>query len=125
MKAGLKTVRVHQQRPALRMPRPRLDGTVEYRTSGAASSSDTGLSGGIGPWNDALVIPNRTGPGYCSPSVYVDGVWLQQLNPGESLADVVRMEELLAVEVYEWPFGVPREYTGQQACGVILFWTGR
>ena len=73
----------------------------------------------------ATVIPNRTEPGYCSPSVYVDGVWLQQLNPGESLADVVRVDELLAVEVYEWPFGVPREYTGNQACGVILFWTGR
>lgn len=42
---------------------------------------------------------------------------------GASLADLVYKDELLGVEVYEWPFGVPRQYTGKQSCGVILFWT--
>lgn len=78
-----------------------------------------------GIWNDVLVIPNRTSRGYCSPSIYVDGRWIREenLGPGVSLADIVHKEEILAVEIYEWPFGVPRLYTGKQACGVILFWT--
>lgn len=78
-----------------------------------------------GVWDDVLVIPNRTSRGYCSPSIYVDGRWIREENiaPGVSLADIVHKEEILAVEIYEWPFGVPRLYTGQQGCGVILFWT--
>ena len=78
-----------------------------------------------GIWNDILVMPNRSGAGYCRPSIYVDGRWIREemLAPGESLADIVYKEELLGVEVYEWPFGVPRQYTGRQECGVILFWT--
>lgn len=78
-----------------------------------------------GIWNDVLVIPNRTSRGYCSPSIYVDGRWVRDENmaPGASLADVIHKEEILAVEIYEWPFGVPRLYTGKQSCGVILFWT--
>lgn len=78
-----------------------------------------------GVWDDVLVIPSRTSRGYCRPSIYVDGRWIREENmaPGASLADVIRKEEILAVEIYEWPFGIPRIYTGQQACGVILFWT--
>jgi hypothetical protein len=111
---GLKTVRVHQTRPPTLLPRNQNE---------ARPPTDPWAVDRIGPWNDVIVIPNRTGPGYCSPSVYVDGVWLSEMNPGESLADVVPKDDLLAVEVYEWPFGVPRQYTGNQACGVILFWT--
>lgn len=78
-----------------------------------------------GVWDDVLVIPNRQGRGYCRPSIYVDGRWIREemMGEGESLADVVYKEEILGVEIYEWPFGVPRLYTGQQGCGVILFWT--
>ena len=43
--------------------------------------------------------------------------------PGESVADAVPKDDLEAVEVYEWPFGVPRRYKGGESCGVILFWT--
>lgn len=78
-----------------------------------------------GIWDDIVVIPNRTSRGYCSPSIYVDGRWIREENiaPGVSLADIVQKEEILAVEIYEWPFGVPRLYVGKQECGVILFWT--
>jgi len=93
---GLKTVRVHQ----MSHDRP-------------------------GPWNDVLVIPNPAGPGYCAPSLYIDGIWVRELNPGESLADAVPKESLQAAEVYVWPFGVPWQYRGQEGCGVILFWTDR
>ncbi|MDX1646953.1 MAG: carboxypeptidase regulatory-like domain-containing protein, partial [Longimicrobiales bacterium] len=77
-----------------------------------------------GIWNDVVVIRSRSG-GYCRPSIYVDGVWIREedMGGGESLADLVRKEDLLGVEVYQWPFGVPPQYAGKQSCGVILFWT--
>ena len=78
-----------------------------------------------GPWNDDLVMPNRFGAGYCTPSVYIDGVWVREFMPGESVADAVLKDDLEAVEVYEWPFGVPPQYKGSESCGVILFWTRR
>lgn len=79
-----------------------------------------------GIWNDVVVIPNRRGRGYCTPSIFVDGIWIrpEQLAPGVSLADIVYKEEILGVEVYEWPFGIPPQYAGKQSCGVVLFWTG-
>jgi hypothetical protein len=116
---GLKTVRVHQTRVLQSVARPRLDGSVERR----GPPADPTRFDRVGPWNDVLVIPSRVGSGYCSPSIYLDGIWLRELNAGESLADAVPKDELLAVEVYEWPFGVPQQYTGNQECGVILFWT--
>lgn len=78
-----------------------------------------------GVWEDILVIPNRASRGYCRPSIYVDGRWIraEMMGEGMSLADVVHRDEILAVEIYEWPFGIPRIYTGAQECGVILFWT--
>ena len=122
---GLKTVRVHQTRPARLLARSG-EGPVLLGGGGArAQRPDDTAFEPVGPWTDVLVIPNRTGPGYCAPSIYVDGIWIRELNAGETLADVVPMSELLAVEVYEWPFGVPRQYVGNQACGVILFWTER
>jgi hypothetical protein len=111
---GLKTVRVHQTRPPTLLPRD---------PTRPRPAQDLWAVDRVGPWNDVLVIPSRVGSGYCSPSIYVDGVWLRELNAGESLADAVPKDELLAVEVYEWPFGVPQQYTGNQECGVILFWT--
>lgn len=113
---GSRTVRVHQTRAAPLLPR---------NPAEARPPADPWELDRVGPWDDILVIPNRTGPGYCSPSVYVDGIWLQEMNPGESLADVVPVRELMAIEIYEWPFGVPQQYAGKQECGVILFWTGR
>jgi hypothetical protein len=78
-----------------------------------------------GPWNDVLLMPNLTAPGYCQPHVYIDGVWIRELNPGESIADAAPIDELEAVEVYRWPFGVPARYSADQTCGVVLFWTKR
>ena len=48
---------------------------------------------------------------------------MRELNPGESVADAVPVSELLAVEMYQWPFYVPTEYQGSGDCGVVLFWT--
>ena len=79
-----------------------------------------------GPWNDEILLRDLDGMGiWCSPAIYIDGIWVQELNPGESIADAVPMKDLLAVEMYQWPFYVPHEYQGWGDCGVILFWTKR
>ena len=79
-----------------------------------------------GPWNDDILLRDLDGEGvWCSPAIYIDGIWVQELNPGESIADAVPMDELLAVEIYQWPFYVPHEYQGWGDCGVVLFWTQR
>ncbi len=120
---GMRTVRVHQTRPPRLLPRGGSGPVLLPGGKVAPERPEDTAFEPVGPWTDVLVIPNRAAPGYCSPSIYVDGIWIQELNPGETLADVVPMSELLAVEVYEWPFGVPRQYAGKQECGVILFWT--
>ena len=62
---------------------------------------------------------------WCSPAIFIDGLWVQELNLGQSIADAVPMGELLAVEIYQWLFYVPHEYQGWGDCGVVLFWTQR
>jgi len=77
-----------------------------------------------GPWHDEILLRDLDGQGvWCTPALYIDGVWVRELNPGESVADAVPVSELLAVEMYQWPFYVPTEYQGSGDCGVVLFWT--
>ena len=67
-----------------------------------------------------------TGRGNCSPRIWVDGVWFRWPLPGEGLDDVVRVEDLLAAEVYWGPFQAPTRYQGtahDNSCGVVLLWT--
>ena len=79
-----------------------------------------------GPWNDEILLRDLDGFGvWCSPAVYIDGIWIQGLNPGESISDAVNVDELLAIEMYQWPFYVPDAYQGWGDCGVVLFWTTR
>lgn len=79
-----------------------------------------------GPWNDEILLRDLDGMGaWCQPSMYIDGIWVQSLNRGEAMSDAVPMDELLAVEMYQWPFFVPSDYQGWGDCGVILFWTTR
>lgn len=75
-----------------------------------------------GIWNDVVRIRNIQGR-YCRPSMYIDGVHVPRLNPGESIADAAPKRELEAVEIYQWPFDVPIRYRARGDCGVILFWT--
>lgn len=58
----------------------------------------------------------------CLPFSFIDGVPLQHNLPP---LDFVDLDDLEAVEVYQYPH-VPREYwhpTGTQGCGAIAFWT--
>lgn len=69
----------------------------------------------------------------CEPRIFVDGVWVNRpefgLRETLGLDDIVPIERITAVEVYNGPFQAPILYqgttgTGGNSCGVILFWTG-
>ncbi len=70
------------------------------------------------------------------PRVYVDGIVVEikphiSEGPGAfgatqytTLSEVVRPEEVYAIEVYRTPSQIPIQYGGpQSACGVLLIWT--
>jgi hypothetical protein len=57
----------------------------------------------------------------CQPMVWLDG----QRSPGAELDEVIRPEEIAAVEFYPSSAGTPAQYheRGNQLCGLILVWT--
>lgn len=64
---------------------------------------------------------------YCIPMVYLDGMVVSTgggIRDQEAALDMVRPDDILAVEAYQGAASIPAEYnpTGS-ACGVILFWT--
>jgi hypothetical protein len=71
----------------------------------------------------------------CStPLIFVDGMRIEITPHGGALAavynttlsEVVRPEEVYAIEVYRTPSQIPVQYGGaQSACGVLLIWTRR
>jgi hypothetical protein len=62
----------------------------------------------------------RTTQGYCAARIYVDGLPA----PFMELDNVVTLEVVEAIEVYQRATEVPLQYGGTGAfCGVILFWT--
>ena len=79
----------------------------------------------VAPWDASVSMRGVMGR-YCTPRVYVNGVY-QYLSPGEgfSLDDAVPMDEVTAVEVYQgFNERPPLRYRSTDQCGVILFWTG-
>ena len=82
------------------------------------------------PWNDQVwvrpVDPRAVRADLkCPPRVYLDDVFINLLSmdPQPSLDDLVKKEDLEAVEVFRAPFGAPLRYQQDNACGVILLWT--
>ena len=63
--------------------------------------------------------------GYCTPSVYLDGVPISML--GTSLDAIVPVSELDAAEVYRSATEAPPQYQGgiggDGGCGIIVLWT--
>jgi hypothetical protein len=71
------------------------------------------------------------------PRVFVDGLVVETMPHGAepegaandavqytTLSEVVRPEEVYAIEVYRTPSQIPIQYSGpQSACGVMLIWT--
>ena len=57
----------------------------------------------------------------CQPMVWLDG----QRAPGAELDEVIRPEEIAAIEFYPSSAGTPAQYLerGNQLCGLIIVWT--
>jgi hypothetical protein len=62
------------------------------------------------------------GTGSCSPAVYLDGVRIQQ-NERVTLDEYVDPWQLEGIEVYNRTAIAPVQYTGNNDCGVVAFWT--
>lgn len=77
----------------------------------------------LGPWGNIVAI-RRPGGGYCAPWIYVDGL-RTFANPGESLADILPLERVLAVEIYRAPFEGTLNFRdiSRCECGALVFWT--
>jgi hypothetical protein len=82
----------------------------------------------LGDW----VLMRSPAGGWCQPSLFVDGVRVSYDGDGGlSLASVVPLADVAAVEIYRGPTEVPVEYnvtrSGQGpspgACGILIFWT--
>jgi hypothetical protein len=66
------------------------------------------------------------GTGYCVPTVYLDGMALPSSNNRDQhdALDMMRPDDILAVEAYAGPATIPAEYNPLgSACGVLLVWT--
>ena len=61
---------------------------------------------------------------YCEPRIFVDGIEVNDMAPGAALGEVVEVEAVSGIEVYNRPSSVPLQYGGTGAsCGLILVWT--
>lgn len=67
-------------------------------------------------------ITMRSGLGVCTPSVYIDGLYVRQM-PDSSLDDFLKPEMLEGVEVYTNASSAPSSLDARSACGVVAFWT--
>ena len=81
-----------------------------FRTVPGVSIKNNPAAGG-----NALRIRN------CQPMVWIDG----QRTPGAELDEVVRPEEIAAIEFYPSSAGTPAQYLEREnrLCGLILVWT--
>lgn len=62
----------------------------------------------------------------CFPRVYVDGVLFEpggKAFPATGFDDLVRAQDVVAMELYRSPAETPAQFGGLSACGVILLWT--
>ncbi len=79
----------------------------------------------LGPWGNVVAIRRPDG-GYCAAWIYVDGI-RTFANPGESLADILPLGRVLAVEIYRAPFEGTLNFRdiSRCECGAIVFWTNQ
>ena len=96
-----------------------LDAASEWFGRGGAAPST------LGPWGNVVAIRRPAG-GYCAPWIYVDGI-RTFANPGESLADILPLGRVLAVEIYRAPFEGTLNFRdiSRCECGALVFWTNQ
>jgi outer membrane receptor protein involved in Fe transport len=71
---------------------------------------------------DMIRLRGTGGSGQCLPNVFLNGVYVP-LDNG-ILEDIIRPEEVRAVEVYPGTASVPIEFQRPSGCGSIAIWTG-
>jgi hypothetical protein len=94
----------------------------DIRRRGPANASDLFRSvPGISIKNNPAVGGNALRIRNCQPMVWLDG----QRAPGAELDEVIRPEEIAAIEFYPSSAGTPAQYLerGNQLCGLILVWS--
>lgn len=76
---------------------------------------------GVSIKNNPAVGGNAIRIRNCQPMVWLDG----QRSPGAELDEVIRPEEIAAIEFYPSSAGTPAQYLerGNRLCGLILVWT--
>jgi hypothetical protein len=68
------------------------------------------------------VIRVRGGAGFCSPTIYIDGLFLRDV-PDSSIDDFLKPEMLEGAEVYTSAANTPSTLQPRSNCGVVAFWT--
>ena len=92
--------------------------------------------GGVNSFLGDQVMMTRAGGGWCYPQVFLDGLRLPFDPSLESIATIVPLQAVEAVEVYRRPSEVPIEYGITQGsgsgnagmasgCGIMIIWTKR
>jgi hypothetical protein len=94
----------------------------DIRRRGPANTSDLFRSvPGVSLKNNPAVGGNALRIRNCQPMVWLDG----QRAPGAELDEVIRPEEIAAIEFYPSSAGTPAQYLerGNRLCGLILVWS--
>jgi hypothetical protein len=60
--------------------------------------------------------------GSCSPAIYLNGVRIQQ-NENVTVDEYIDPTQLEGVEIYNRTASAPLQYTNNNDCGVVAFWT--
>ena len=68
------------------------------------------------------LITMRGGLGRCMPTIFVDGIRVQQFNES-GVDDFLTANILEGIEVYTGFAGTPPELQTMNSCGVVAFWT--
>jgi hypothetical protein len=94
----------------------------DIRRRGPANASDLFRSvPGVSIKNNPAVGGNALRIRNCQPMVWLDG----QRAPGAELDEVIRPEEIAAIEFYPSSAGTPAQYLerGNRLCGLIIVWS--
>ena len=94
----------------------------DIRRRGPANASDLFRTvPGVSVKNNPAAGGNAIRIRNCQPMVWLDG----QRTPGAELDEVIRPEEIAAIEFYPSSAGTPAQYLehGNRLCGLILVWT--
>jgi Carboxypeptidase regulatory-like domain/TonB-dependent Receptor Plug Domain len=75
-------------------------------------------------FDSALLMRDMYTGGYCTPTVYIDGVPIRDLTVRE-VDSWVRPDEIAGMEIYSRAGSAPAEFTRLDGCGAVVVWTKR